>query len=74
VAKAVPFDMFPGTNNLEMLVVLIPDKYGILNRKKVKVDAVDEEERGAGSEERGAKPRGKKAPPRKAGYTPKNRR
>jgi tRNA/tmRNA/rRNA uracil-C5-methylase (TrmA/RlmC/RlmD family) len=75
VAKAVPFDMFPGTNNLEMLVVLIPDKYGILNRKKVKVDAVDEEETGAGRSERGAKARpGKKAPPRKTGYTPKNRR
>jgi tRNA/tmRNA/rRNA uracil-C5-methylase (TrmA/RlmC/RlmD family) len=42
IAKALPFDMFPGTNNLEMLVVLIPDKYGILNRKKIKVDAVDE--------------------------------
>jgi tRNA/tmRNA/rRNA uracil-C5-methylase (TrmA/RlmC/RlmD family) len=44
VAKAVPFDMFPGTNNLEMLVVLLPDKYGILNRKKPKVDPVDEAE------------------------------
>jgi tRNA/tmRNA/rRNA uracil-C5-methylase (TrmA/RlmC/RlmD family) len=42
IAKALPFDMFPGTYNLEMLVVLIPDKYGILNRKKIKVDAVDE--------------------------------
>ncbi len=44
VAKAVPFDMFPGTNNIEMLVVLLPDKYGILNRKKPKVDPVDEAE------------------------------
>jgi tRNA/tmRNA/rRNA uracil-C5-methylase (TrmA/RlmC/RlmD family) len=71
VAKAVPFDMFPGTNNLEMLVVLIPDKYGILNRKKVKVDAVDEED----VTEAPKRPRvGKKAPPRKSGYTPKNRR
>lgn len=42
VAKAIPFDMFPGTDNLEVLIVLIPDKYGILNRKKVKVDPVDE--------------------------------
>jgi hypothetical protein len=63
--------MFPGTNNLEMLVVLIPDKYGILNRKKVKVDAVDEED----VTEAPKRPRvGKKAPPRKSGYTPKNRR
>ncbi len=74
VAKAMPFDMFPGTNNLEMLVVLIPDKYGILNRKKVKVDPVDEELT-ADSGQRTAKARaGKKPPPRKGGYTPKNRR
>ena len=33
VAKVVPFDMFPGTNNLEVLVLLLPDKYGLLNRK-----------------------------------------
>ncbi len=33
VAKVLPFDMFPGTNNLEVLVVLLPDKYGLLNRK-----------------------------------------
>jgi tRNA/tmRNA/rRNA uracil-C5-methylase (TrmA/RlmC/RlmD family) len=44
LAKAIPFDMFPGTDNLEVLVILIPDKYGILNRKKVKVDPVDEYE------------------------------
>lgn len=75
VAKAVPFDMFPGTCNLEMLVVLIPDKYGILNRKKLKVDAVDEEEPGAESGERRTKARpGKRSPPKKGGYTPKNRR
>ncbi len=41
IAKVIPFDMFPGTDNLEVLVVLIPDKYGILNRKKVKVEAID---------------------------------
>ena len=75
VAKAVPFDMFPGTHNLEMLVVLIPDKYGILNRKKPKVDAVDEAEAASESGQRTTKPRsGKKTPPRKNGYTPKNRR
>ena len=33
VAKVIPFDMFPGTNNLEVLVVLLPDKFGLLNRK-----------------------------------------
>jgi tRNA/tmRNA/rRNA uracil-C5-methylase (TrmA/RlmC/RlmD family) len=49
LAKAMPFDMFPGTNNLEMLVVLLPDKYGVLNRKKPKVEAVDEEELTVGS-------------------------
>lgn len=32
VAKVMPFDMFPGTINLEVLVVLLPDKYGLLNR------------------------------------------
>jgi tRNA/tmRNA/rRNA uracil-C5-methylase (TrmA/RlmC/RlmD family) len=33
VAKVLPFDMFPGTANLEVMVVLLPDKYGLLNRK-----------------------------------------
>ncbi len=33
LAKVLPFDMFPGTNNLEVLVVLLPDKFGLLNRK-----------------------------------------
>jgi len=69
VAKAVPFDMFPGTNNLEMLVVLIPDKFGLLNRKKVKVEAVDEEE----AETPTRVPR-KRTAPKKSGYVPKNRR
>ncbi len=36
VAKVLPFDMFPGTDNLEVLVVLLPDKFGLLNRKKPK--------------------------------------
>jgi tRNA/tmRNA/rRNA uracil-C5-methylase (TrmA/RlmC/RlmD family) len=69
IAKAMPFDMFPGTNNLEMLVVLIPDKYGILGRKKIKVDAVDEPPKGPAAAHRdppaagktgGKIPRGKK--------------
>jgi tRNA/tmRNA/rRNA uracil-C5-methylase (TrmA/RlmC/RlmD family) len=67
VAKALPFDMFPGTNNLEMLVVLIPDKFGLLGRKKPKVDPVDE------VEEEKARP-AKRMPPKKTGYTPKNKR
>jgi tRNA/tmRNA/rRNA uracil-C5-methylase (TrmA/RlmC/RlmD family) len=32
IAKVVPVDMFPGTDNLEVMVAFIPDKYGILNR------------------------------------------
>jgi hypothetical protein len=32
VSKVVPMDMFPGTDNLEVLVLFIPDRYGILNR------------------------------------------
>lgn len=74
VAKAMPFDMFPGTNNLEMLVVLLPDKYGILNRKKPKVEAMDEEEPTADGSRRTAGPRPGKRPPKESGYTPKNRR
>lgn len=69
VAKAIPFDMFPGTNNLELLVVLIPDKFGLLGRKKPKVDPVDEEE----SEAPARAPR-KRPAPKKSGYTPKNKR
>jgi tRNA/tmRNA/rRNA uracil-C5-methylase (TrmA/RlmC/RlmD family) len=74
VAKAVPFDMFPGTNNLEMLVVLLPDKYGILNRKKPKVDPVDEEESAVHSS-RFTVNTGKKRPggSSKPGYVPKNK-
>jgi tRNA/tmRNA/rRNA uracil-C5-methylase (TrmA/RlmC/RlmD family) len=68
IAKAIPFDMFPGTNNLEMLVVLIPDKFGLLNRKKVKVDPLDEPE----PEDKPRAPR--RAPVKKTGYTPKNKR
>src|SRR5690606_2496604 len=55
VAKAMPFDMFPGTNNLETMVVLIPDQYGLLGRKKPKVEAVDEEELTADSRQRTGK-------------------
>ncbi len=32
VAKVVPLDMFPGTDNLEVMVLFIPDRYSILNR------------------------------------------
>jgi hypothetical protein len=32
IAKVVPVDMFPGTDNLEVMVAFIPDRYGILNR------------------------------------------
>jgi tRNA/tmRNA/rRNA uracil-C5-methylase (TrmA/RlmC/RlmD family) len=32
VSKAVPLDMFPGTEHLEVMVLFIPDRYGILNR------------------------------------------
>jgi tRNA/tmRNA/rRNA uracil-C5-methylase (TrmA/RlmC/RlmD family) len=32
VSKVVPLDMFPGTDNLEVMVLFIPDRYGILNR------------------------------------------
>ncbi len=32
IAKVVPLDMFPGTDNLEVMVAFIPDRYGILNR------------------------------------------
>lgn len=71
VAKALPFDMFPGTNNLEMLVVLIPDQYGLLGRKKPKVEAVDEIDAPA---EEPRRPRRPKARPAKSGYVPKNRR
>jgi hypothetical protein len=67
VAKAIPFDMFPGTNNLEMLVVLIPDKFGLLGRKKPKVDPVDEEE--SANSERKARA----SAPAKSGYVPKNK-
>ena len=68
VAKAMPFDMFPGTNNLEMLVVLIPDKFGLLGRKKPKVEAVDEEE-AANAERKGRA----SSLPAKSGYVPKNK-
>jgi tRNA/tmRNA/rRNA uracil-C5-methylase (TrmA/RlmC/RlmD family) len=30
VAKVTPLDMFPGTDNLEVLALLLPDKFGIL--------------------------------------------
>jgi tRNA/tmRNA/rRNA uracil-C5-methylase (TrmA/RlmC/RlmD family) len=33
VAKVQPYDMFPGTDNLEVLVVFMPDRFGLLNRK-----------------------------------------
>lgn len=66
IAKATPFDMFPGTNNLEMLVVLIPDTFGLLGRKKPKVDPLDE------AEEATARP-ARRQVPKKTGYTPKNR-
>jgi hypothetical protein len=32
VSKVVPLDMFPGTDDLEVMVLFIPDRYGILNR------------------------------------------
>ena len=32
IAKVLPVDMFPGTDNLEVMVAFIPDRYGILNR------------------------------------------
>lgn len=32
LAKAVPYDMFPGTDEIEMLAVFVPDKFGLLNR------------------------------------------
>lgn len=32
IAKAIPLDMFPGTDNLEVMVAFLPDRYGILNR------------------------------------------
>ncbi|MDB5048632.1 MAG: tRNA (uracil-5-)-methyltransferase family protein [Fibrobacteres bacterium] len=32
VSKVIPLDMFPGTDNLEVMVLFIPDRYGILNR------------------------------------------
>lgn len=32
IAKVIPLDMFPGTDNLEVMVAFIPDRYGILNR------------------------------------------
>jgi tRNA/tmRNA/rRNA uracil-C5-methylase (TrmA/RlmC/RlmD family) len=32
VAKVVPLDMYPGTDNLEVMVLFIPDRYSILNR------------------------------------------
>lgn len=38
VAKAVPYDMFPGTDELEMLVVFVPDRFGLLNRVPVPVE------------------------------------
>ncbi len=38
VAKAVPYDMFPGTDELEMLVVYVPDRFGLLNRTPVPVE------------------------------------
>jgi tRNA/tmRNA/rRNA uracil-C5-methylase (TrmA/RlmC/RlmD family) len=38
VSKVVPLDMFPGTDNLEVMVLFIPDRYGILNRLPVKDD------------------------------------
>lgn len=66
IAKAMPFDMFPGTNNLEMLVVLIPDKFGLLGRKKPKVDPVDEEETAR------AERKARTSAPSKSGYVPKN--
>jgi tRNA/tmRNA/rRNA uracil-C5-methylase (TrmA/RlmC/RlmD family) len=71
VAKVVPFDMFPGTNNLEALVVLLPDKYGILNRKKPKVEAVDEEESSAVSSQLSVKT--KREESARGGYVPKTR-
>jgi tRNA/tmRNA/rRNA uracil-C5-methylase (TrmA/RlmC/RlmD family) len=32
LAKAVPYDMFPGTDEIELLTVFVPDKFGLLNR------------------------------------------
>ena len=32
IAKVVPLDMFPGTDQLEVMVLFIPDRYSILNR------------------------------------------
>ncbi len=33
VAKVAPLDMFPGTDNLEVLVLLLPDRFGLLGGK-----------------------------------------
>lgn len=71
VAKAMPFDMFPGTNNLEVLVVLIPDQYGLLGRKKPKVEAVDEEESAVDSGRSTVKT--KRGESSRSGYVPKSR-
>ncbi len=32
VAKVIPMDFFPGTDKLEVLVLLMPDQFGLLNR------------------------------------------
>ncbi len=32
VGKVIPMDFFPGTDKLEVLVLLMPDQYGLLNR------------------------------------------
>jgi len=32
LAKAVPYDMFPGTDEVEVMAVFVPDKFGLLNR------------------------------------------
>ncbi|MDB5106271.1 MAG: tRNA (uracil-5-)-methyltransferase family protein [Fibrobacteres bacterium] len=43
VSKVVPLDMFPGTDNLEVMVLFIPDRYGILNRiDKSRTETKDE--------------------------------
>ncbi len=32
VSKIIPLDMFPGTDKLEVMLLLIPDSFGLLNR------------------------------------------
>lgn len=50
VSKVVPLDMFPGTDNLEVMVLFIPDRYGILNRiEKAKPESAGEDADESGS-------------------------